>query len=177
MFGALGSILCLIVSYVLRYIGTMSGIIFMLMVVLCQNIFILSWTPQPNEVTTVFLVIISFAFSQSVSKGQVLGLYGVYFPNKPSAFSAATVSQTTGLLIGSLISAYCCVYVKSYVYIGIVLSALICYIILAVKRAKNKQEVSDKQKQASIEEEKEEDDYDQKQKLKEASENKKGIRF
>ena len=146
LFGALGSILCLIMGYVLKYIGTMTGIIFMLMVAVCQNIFILSWTPVNGEVITVFLVIASFALSQSVSNGQVRGLYGVYFPNNGAAFSAATVSQTTGLFLGSLVSAYCCVYIKSYIYIGVVLSALICYIILAVKHAKRKLVETDKEK-------------------------------
>ena len=123
-------------GYVLKYIGTMSGIIFMLMVVLCQNVFILSWTPTAGEVAIVFLIILSFAFSQSVSNGQVRGLYGVYFPNNSAAFSAATISQTTGLFLGSLISTYCCVYTKSYIYIGIILSSLICYVILAIKHVK-----------------------------------------
>jgi hypothetical protein len=145
LFGALGCILCLIIGYVLKYIGTMAGIIFMLMIAFCQNIFILSWTPLPNETLTVFLVITSFAFSQSVSQGQVRGLYGVYFPNNGAAFSAATVSQTTGLFMGSLVSAYSCVYIKSYIYIGVVLSGLICYVILVVKHAKRKQTEVDKE--------------------------------
>ena len=60
-------------SYVLKYIGTTSGIIFMLMVALCQNILILSWTPNPNQPLWVFLIVVGFAFSQSVSNGQVRG--------------------------------------------------------------------------------------------------------
>jgi hypothetical protein len=145
LFGASGSILCLIINYCLKYIGTTAGIVFMLMIALCQNIFILSWTPVPGDVVTVFLVVVSFAFSQTVSQGQVRGLYGVYFPNSGAAFSAATISQTTGLFLGSLMSSYFCVYIKSYVYMGIVVSSIICYVALAVKHAKRSVEL-EKQK-------------------------------
>lgn len=63
------------------------------------------------------------------------GLYGLFFSNS-SAFSAATISQTIGLFLGSILSVYTCTNVKLYVYIGILITSLICYVILLLKHTK-----------------------------------------
>lgn len=65
-----------------------------------------------------------------------------------AAFSAATLGQTIGLFIGTLISTFFCTKVKVLFYIGLILFGLTCYMILAIKR---KIEQSD-EKQDQIEE-------------------------
>ena len=71
--GGLGSILSLLVGFVLMNIGVSIGIVFMLMIVFSQCLFILSWTPSINLIV-VILMSVGFAFSQSISNSQIRGL-------------------------------------------------------------------------------------------------------
>ena len=133
-------------------IGLNIGIVFMLMVVVTQSIFILSWTPVLKPIV-VFLMSTGFAFSQSIAASQIrgnafqfsffgkiliqkyhcLGLYGVYFPNNNSAFSAAAMGFTLGLSLGSACSAYFCTSTKILIYLIIVVLSLVCYVIICFR--------------------------------------------
>ncbi len=49
------------------------------------------------------------------------------------AFGAATLFQTIGLFLGTLISNYFCTKTKVFVFIGLNLFGLVCFIILEIK--------------------------------------------
>ncbi len=61
-------------TFLLKYIGVQTGIVFMLMISLAQCVFMLSWTPVPNESTLIFMMAVGFALSMSVSIGQIRGI-------------------------------------------------------------------------------------------------------
>ena len=119
----------------------MSGVVFLLMIILCQNLFVLCWTPNINQPWIVFLLAIGFAFNQSIANGQVRALYGVYFPKNLASFNAATLFQTFGLFAGSLISTFFCVYIKSYVYVFLIVASLVSYTILSVRHISKQRRV------------------------------------
>lgn len=62
----------------------------------------------------------------------ILALYAVFIKDNPTAFSFAAVNQTIGLFLGSMFSVYFCTEVKVYIFIGIIILSLICYIILLI---------------------------------------------
>ncbi len=64
---------------------------------------------------------------------KILGLYGIYFPKNRAAFSAATISQTMGFVIGSTFSTYMSTSFKTWFYVGISVAGLLGYMVLAVK--------------------------------------------
>jgi hypothetical protein len=135
LFGGLGSGFSLAITYLLKYIGVQLGIIFMLMTAMMQSIFIISWTPEYNNATAVFLMAVGFSLTISVYMGQIRGIYGVYFPNNTAAFSAVAIAQTLGILFGSLLSTYTCNRFKTYFYLGITIFSLFCYVFLLLKYA------------------------------------------
>ena len=61
-------------TFLLKYIGVQTGIVFMLMSSLVQCVFMLSWTPVPNNSTLIFMMAIVFALSMSVYFGQIRGI-------------------------------------------------------------------------------------------------------
>ena len=71
--GILGFVLCILMSYLLKFIGTMSCIILVQMTIFAVSIFMVSWTPIESEGYSLYLVIIAFAVSQSISNGQIKG--------------------------------------------------------------------------------------------------------
>ena len=133
LFGAFGSVISLIMTYLLKYIGVQLGIIFMIMTAMIQCIFIISWTPVYNSASAVFLMAIAFSFTTSVYMGQIRGIYGVYFPNNQAAFSAVAIGQTLGILFGSLLSTYTCTRLKTYFYLGLTIFSLLTYVLLLLK--------------------------------------------
>ena len=70
------------------------------------------------------------------------GLYGVYFPNNSSAFTASAMSLTMGLAFGAFASTFMCIQIKVYIYIMIILCSLVCYITLAFKHNRLREEKS-----------------------------------
>jgi hypothetical protein len=50
--------------------------------------------------------------------------------DNPSVFSAATIFQTFGFLIGFIISLVSCTNIKLYIYFGLCALSLICYLAL-----------------------------------------------
>ena len=124
-------------GFVLKNIGSSNGIFLMLSASFIQCIFIISWTPNVENSYVIYLMMVCFAFSQSMASGQVRALYGVYIQNNPTAFSFCAISQTIGLFLGSMFSAYFCTYIKVYIFIGIILTSLICYIILLIHNKKD----------------------------------------
>jgi hypothetical protein len=134
--GVLSSIFSLLTGVAVKHVGLKVGIVFMLLVSAAINIFILSWTPDPEQVFVVFLLSAGYAMSQSIAKSQVTGLYGIHFPNNPVAYSAFAMTVPSGYLLGSLVSSYACVKVKSYIHLGLILLSFICFFILEVRRDK-----------------------------------------
>ena len=61
------------------------------------------------------------------------GLYGVVFPNNPSAFGAATIGQTCGLLLGCVVTLFSCVNTKIYVYIAIIGASLFGFVAIEMR--------------------------------------------
>ena len=63
------------------------------------------------------------------------GLYGVYFPDNSSAFTASAMGLTIGLAFGAFASTFMCVQIKVYLFIVIIITSLICYISLYYKHS------------------------------------------
>lgn len=108
--------------------------VMMLMAALSNSIFIISWTPKLEESYTMFLVITAFAFTNCLATAQVRGVFGIYFPDNPSAYSAAIIFETIGLVMGSILSIYVCTRFKIYVYMFIIVLSLISYNYLEVRK-------------------------------------------
>ena len=77
MFGAVGSILSLIMGYILKNVGTEAGMVFMVMVAFAQNVFMVSWTPDINQTYIIFLLAFGFALAQSIGYGQIRGIFKI----------------------------------------------------------------------------------------------------
>ena len=105
----------------------------MLMTALGNAIFMLSWTPNVDESYSLYIMAIAFAFTDCLSTAQVRAAFGIFFPNNPSAYSAAILFETVGLVIGSVLSIYFCTRIKVYVYIFIILLSIVTYVTLEVK--------------------------------------------
>ena len=116
----------------------------MLMTALGNAIFMLSWTPSVDESYVLYIMAIAFAFTDCLSTCQVRAAFGIFFPDNPSAYSAAILFETIGLVIGSVLSIYFCTRIKVYVYIFIIILSILTYVTLEVKTnyalAKNKTE-------------------------------------
>ena len=123
-------------------LGVMVGIVFMLMVILCVNIFILAWSPNFTESYVIYFMVVGLALTQSISNSQIRGLYGVYFPNNSSAFTASAMGLTTGLAFGAFASTFMCIQIKVYIYILIILISLITYICLSLKHSTLKEKIN-----------------------------------
>jgi hypothetical protein len=106
----------------------------MLMGALSNSIFIISWTPKIEESYTMYLVIATFAFTNCLATSQVRGVFGIYFPDNPSAYSAAIIFETIGLVLGSILSIYFCTRIKIYVYMAIIVLGLVSYNYLEVRK-------------------------------------------
>ena len=147
------SVTSLLMGILLKYIGTPAGIFLMLGTSFTQCTFVLSWTASLDSYFVIFIMVIGFSISlsclsQVTGKFCVLndyfkkiifsfkkGLYGLFFPNRPEAFSAAALSQTVGFFIGSMVSTFFCTYIKAYVYAGLILSSLICFVSILIKNS------------------------------------------
>jgi uncharacterized protein YacL len=105
----------------------------MLLTALGNAIFMLSWTPNVDESYVIFIMAIAFAFIDCLATAQVRAAFGIFFPTNPSAYSAALMFETIGLIIGSVISIYFCTRVKVYVYIFLIFLSLFTYVSLEVK--------------------------------------------
>lgn len=138
MMGVLSSILCLCFGYILKHIGLKTGVVFMLVVSAAVDVFILSWTPSQNEKAAVFLLAVGFSLTQSISRAHGIGLYGIYFPNNHTAYSVYSLAATVGLFLGSMLSSYVCVKIKSYVHFGLVVWCLFSFVLLEVKNERKK---------------------------------------
>ena len=118
----------------------------MLMVALSNAIFMISWTPNVDESYVLFVMALAFAFTDCLATSQVRAAFGIFFPDNPSAYSAALMFETIGLVLGSIISIYFCTRIKVYGYIFLIFLSLLSYVILEVKtnhsrlKAKIKQE-------------------------------------
>jgi hypothetical protein len=64
-------------GYLLRYIGEMSGIVFIQMAIFSVCIFMISWTPDPSASHAIFLMALGFSVSESVANGQIRGIYKI----------------------------------------------------------------------------------------------------
>ena len=65
---------------------------------------------------------------------RTLGLYGIYFPKTPSSIGSATIGLNLGFLIGCSLSLFMCMRLKTYIYIGIVITTLVSFITLEVRK-------------------------------------------
>ena len=113
----------------------------MLMTALSNAIFMLSWTPNSEESYVLFIMAIAFAFTDCLATCQVRAAFGIFFPNDPSAYSAALMFETIGLVIGSILSIFFCTRIKIYVYIFIIFLSILSYVILEVKTNQKKSEL------------------------------------
>lgn len=131
--GAFSSIFCGISGYQAKYIGTQTTIFSMLMMAMMNAVFMLSWTPDHDQNYVIFIMAIVFSYTVGLATSQIRAVYGIFFPNNPSAYSALIVFETTGLVIGSTISVYFCTYVKVYSYMIIITLSIISYLGLEAK--------------------------------------------
>jgi hypothetical protein len=72
--GIFGSLISFAMTFLLKYIGVQTGIVFMLMSSLIQCVFMLAWTPVPNNSVLIFMMAVVFALSMSVYFGQIRGI-------------------------------------------------------------------------------------------------------
>jgi hypothetical protein len=106
----------------------------MLMTAIANSNLISSWTPKLDEsFMMIILVTISFSFTNSMSIGQVKSLYGIYYRDNKSSYSAAMIFETFGIVLGSAISTYYCAKIKFYAYSLLALFSLLCFILLDIK--------------------------------------------
>lgn len=127
------SLVSFIIGKLAKHIGLQTIIVMMLLVALSHSIFMLSWTPRYDQGYVVVLMAATFGFTNSLATAQIRGLYGVFFPNDPTAYSAEILFETSGLIIGSLMSIFFQARVKIYLYIGIIVSGVISYVCLEMR--------------------------------------------
>ena len=112
--------------------------------------------PDKSEVTLVHFnsnikQILEIHLSIGLFSLLISGLYGVLFPNNPSAFGAATIGQTGGLLLGSVVTLFTCVNVKTYVYLGIILASLVGFVSIEIRtKLKSERAASNRDKDILI---------------------------
>jgi hypothetical protein len=138
VFGATGAILSPIFGYLTKYSSQIAFMVFMLMVSIANSIFMLTWVPTQNNFHVIFIMAIAFGLSQSYANGQVRGLFLVHITDNKNVFSIASLFQTFGFFIGFLLSLLTCTKTKTFVYFGLSVLSLICYITLIVRENKLK---------------------------------------
>ena len=104
------------------------------MTAIANSNLISSWTPKQDEsLMIIILVTLSFSFTNSISIGQVRSLFGIYYKENKSSYSAAMIFETFGIVLGSALSTYYCVKIKFYAYSLLALFSLLCFILLDIK--------------------------------------------
>ncbi len=104
------------------------------MTAIAHAVFIISWTANYESGSyVIFLMILALSFSNSLSTAQVRAVFGIYFPNNPSSYSAAMLFETIGLVVGSILSVFFCTHIKAYAYFGIAVISIFSYITLEIK--------------------------------------------
>ena len=104
------------------------------MTAIANSNLISSWTPNLDEsLKIIILVTIAFSFTNSISIGQVRSLFGIYYRENKSSYSAAMIFETFGIVLGSALSTYYCVKIKFYTYSLLALFSLLCFILLDIK--------------------------------------------
>ncbi|RMZ96116.1 UNC93 [Brachionus plicatilis] len=133
-FGLAASLFSLISGRLVKYIGLQTTIVLMLMKSLILQVFMLSWTPNPDSgIYIIFLMALSLAFTDCLATSQVRAIFGIFFPSNPSAYSAAIIFETIGLVLGSVLSVYFCTQIKIFVFIAITISGIFSYIYLEIR--------------------------------------------
>ena len=133
VFGCCATVFSAVMGYLSKFIGTQCIMIFMLMSAFAHSIFIISWTATYSHSYVIFLMAVAFSFSNSLATSQVRGVFGIFFPDNNSAYSAAMIFETFGLMLGSILSIHVCVQVKTYVYMFIIVLSLFTYTLLEIK--------------------------------------------
>ncbi|CAF0779572.1 unnamed protein product [Brachionus calyciflorus] len=137
LFGGAASIFSLLSSKYVKHIGLQTTMVLMLMMSLINQVFMISWTPNPNSGSyVIFLMSVSFAFTDCLATSQVRAVFGIYFPDNTSAYSAAIIFETIGLVLGSVLSIYFCTYIKLYVFMGITIASIFSFIYLEINQSK-----------------------------------------
>ena len=136
IFAASASITSFVIGNLVEYIGIQTSIVFMLLMAFSHAIFMISWTASFNQGYVIFLMAVTFGFTNSLANTQVRSIFGAIFPNDPAAYSGAILFETIGLILGSILSVFFQTRIKIYVYIGIIFISLVSYIFLEIRRNK-----------------------------------------
>lgn len=134
MYGVCASIFSYAVGKLAKHIGLQTTMVMMLLVGLAHCIFMISWTPDYSQgIYVIFLMAATFGFTNSLATAQVRAIFGVFFPHDPSAYSAAILFETFGLITGSVLSIFFQTRIKVYVYMGVIFAGIVSYVFLEVR--------------------------------------------
>lgn len=134
VYGATASIFSFIVGNVVKYVGLQTTMVMMLLVAIAHSIFMISWTPHVDQAYVIFLMAATLGFTNSLATAQVRAIFGLFFPKDPSAYSAAMIFETFGLILGSILSIYFQTRIKIYIYMIICVAGILTYNALEVRR-------------------------------------------
>lgn len=132
LFGTLGAAFSFGFGYLAKYTTTVPLMVMSILTSFGIGIFLLSWTPVPN-LFILFMLNVAYALTQSITNAQLRSTFSVQFKNNTSAFSALSLFQNTGFLIGFLSSAYFCTLIKLLIYVTLSFISLVCYFTLIAK--------------------------------------------
>lgn len=132
VYGLTSLIFANILGYLTKFSSQPVMITFMIMTSLSNFLIMLIWTPiSSSQMSILYLIAFLFGLSASYSNGQIRGLYGYYFPNDSSVYSAASFSSTFGYVIGFILSLFFCARVKIFIHMSLLIFSLTCYVILS----------------------------------------------
>lgn len=130
------SINSFLISRLTKYTGVQTMLVIMLLAALCQAIFMISWTARLSEAYVIFIMAANFGITQSLANTQIRAVFGLFFPDDPTAYSGAILFETMGLILGSVLSIFLQTRIKVYVYIGIIFTSLFSYMWLEARNSR-----------------------------------------
>ena len=78
LFGIFGAIFSFSAGYIGKYITQVPILILALAVSIGICVFVLAWTPHPNNRMPIFLLSLAFSYARSTTGGQVRGLITLF---------------------------------------------------------------------------------------------------
>ncbi|XP_028401831.1 protein unc-93 homolog A-like [Dendronephthya gigantea] len=127
-FGIGDSLFSYLLGKLVKYVGRIPIFISGAVIHLVVFIVLLTWKPDQDMISVVFLMAALWGYTDAVWQTQINALYGVLFhDNQEAAFSNYRLWESLGFVISFALSSFICVRVKIYILIAVLVIGMILY--------------------------------------------------
>ena len=132
-FGVADSLFSYFLGKLTKYIGRVPVFISGAVIHLVVYIVLLTWKPDGDMISVVFLMAALWGYTDAVWQTQINAFYGVLFhENQEAAFSNYRLWESLGFVISFALSSVICVRFKIYILIAVLFTGMILYAVVEV---------------------------------------------